>query len=63
LSTAAKRQMGCRQLFSIADHESLTLIWQAQPLDAKILGKIILILRPKRILDEDYNRELWQLDE
>jgi hypothetical protein len=58
-----KRQWDADSYFLIADGESLTLTWQPQPIDVKILGKIILILRPKRILDEDYNRELWQIDE
>jgi hypothetical protein len=27
------------------------------------LGKLTLILRPKKVLDESYNKELWQIDE
>ncbi len=49
--------------FLTAEAEQLTLVWSPSPLETPILGKVILILRPKRILDEDYNRELWQLDE
>ncbi|WOD37858.1 RuBisCO accumulation factor 1 [Nodosilinea sp. E11] len=49
--------------FLTAEGDQLALAWSPQPLDTPILGKMILILRPKRILDEDYNRELWQLDE
>ncbi|MGB5973744.1 MAG: RuBisCO accumulation factor 1 [Nodosilinea sp.] len=49
--------------FLTADESQLTLAWSFSPLETPILGKIILILRPKRILDENYNRELWQLDE
>ncbi|MGB3309382.1 MAG: RuBisCO accumulation factor 1 [Nodosilinea sp.] len=49
--------------FLTAEGDQLTLAWSHSPIETPILGKIILILRPKRILDEDYNRELWQLDE
>ncbi|WP_017299647.1 RuBisCO accumulation factor 1 [Nodosilinea nodulosa] len=49
--------------FLTAEGDSLTLVWSPSPLETPILGKIILILRPKRVLDENYNRELWQLDE
>ena len=49
--------------FLIAEVDQLALTWSPTPLEASIFGKVILILRPKRILDEDYNRELWQLDE
>ena len=59
----SQRQWNADSYFLIADSDTLSLIWQPDPIDTKILGKIILILRPKRILDEDYNRELWQLDE
>ncbi len=49
--------------FLTAENEHLTLSWTPDPPDSPILGQVILILRPKRILDEDYNREPWQLDE
>jgi hypothetical protein len=43
--------------------DQLAIVWSPSPLETPVLGKVILILRPKRILDEDYNRELWQIDE
>jgi hypothetical protein len=46
-----------------AEGDQLALAWSPSPLETPILGKVILILRPKRVLDEDYNRELWQLEE
>jgi hypothetical protein len=58
-----KREWNADSYFAIADNQELSLIWQPDPIDTKILGRIILILRPKRILDEAYNQELWQLDE
>ncbi len=29
----------------------------------KILGKMILVLRPKKVLDEDFRKDLWELEE
>lgn len=48
--------------FLTAEHDQLAVVWAEQP-PAPILGRVILVLRPKRILDENYNRELWQLEE
>ncbi|PZO41837.1 MAG: hypothetical protein DCF21_06525 [Leptolyngbya sp.] len=46
-----------------AEGDQLAIAWSPSPLASPILGQVILILRPRRVLDEDYNRELWQLDE
>lgn len=37
--------------------------WFETQTDIPILGKIIIVVRPKKILDEDFNKESWQLDE
>ena len=50
--------------YFITDEDGqLGLVWSETPPDSAIVGRVILVLRPKRILDEDYNRELWQLEE
>jgi hypothetical protein len=59
----SQRAWDADSYFVIAENDTLSLTWQPDPIAAKILGKIILILRPKRILDEAYNQELWQIDE
>jgi hypothetical protein len=59
----AQRDWQADSYFLVADGDTLALTWQPEPSGAKIQGRIILILRPKRILDEAYNRELWQIDE
>jgi hypothetical protein len=50
--------------FAIADEsETLSLSWfDAEP-DCPLLGRLVLVLRPKRALDGDYAKELWQVDE
>lgn len=37
--------------------------WFAESPEQELLGRVILVVRPKRILDEDYTKELWQIDE
>lgn len=37
--------------------------WFEQAPDKSLLGRVILILRPKKVLDEGYNKDLWQIDE
>jgi hypothetical protein len=49
--------------FFTEEDGQLRLVWSENPPNAAILGRVILVLRPKRILDEGYNRELWQLEE
>jgi hypothetical protein len=49
--------------FFTEEDGQLGLVWSENPPNAAILGRVILVLRPKRILDEGYNRELWQLEE
>ncbi len=42
---------------------TLDLSWFPQEPATKLLGRLILFMRPKRILDEDYTRELYQFEE
>lgn len=49
--------------YFVVDRNGLRLDWfEAQP-DERILGKLVLVLRAKKVLDEEYNKELWQIDE
>ncbi|MEM9903474.1 MAG: RuBisCO accumulation factor 1 [Cyanobacteria bacterium P01_D01_bin.44] len=41
----------------------LALRWFDEVPGQALLGRVIVIVRPKRILDEGYTRELWQIDE
>lgn len=59
----AEREWNADSYFLIADQDQLAVDWADHPLESPILGKVVLILKPKRVLDEDYNRELWQIDE
>ena len=37
--------------------------WFAEAPDLPLLGRVILVIRPKRILDEEATKDLWQIDE
>ena len=41
----------------------LEIRWFEEEPQTQLLGGVSLIMRPKKIFDRDYTRELWQLDE
>ncbi|MFN5513910.1 MAG: RuBisCO accumulation factor 1 [Cyanobacteriota bacterium] len=49
--------------FLVSQHEQVAIHWSGEPLTVPILGQVILVLRPKRILDENNLREPWQMDD
>lgn len=42
---------------------NVELAWFSEPPNINIVGKLVLILRPKKILDEDLTKDVWQIDE
>ncbi len=42
---------------------NLQVLWSEESVNIPLLGRIVLILKPKRILDEDFLKQPWQLDE
>ncbi len=59
----AQRQWNDISYFIIAVDENLQIRWFDTAPDVPLLGQVVLILRAKKILDEEYTKELWQLDE
>ncbi len=59
----AQRQWNDQSYFVIAEEEQLQLRWFAESPDVPLLGRVVLVMRPKKVLDEDYTKELWQIDE
>ncbi|MEM6503495.1 MAG: RuBisCO accumulation factor 1 [Cyanobacteria bacterium P01_C01_bin.89] len=49
--------------FAVDDGGELRLAWFETPPELPILGKVILVLRPKRVFDEEVVKELWQVEE
>ncbi len=59
----AKRQWNEDSYFVVEQEEQLALQWfQIQP-EIPLLGQVILIMRPKKILDENQIHDLWQIEE
>jgi hypothetical protein len=59
----AQRQWTEDSYFVFDQDGQLQINWFEEAPDQALLGKVVLVLRPKRVLDEDYNKELWQIDE
>ncbi|MEO0349848.1 MAG: RuBisCO accumulation factor 1 [Cyanobacteria bacterium P01_A01_bin.15] len=50
--------------FIVADNDGqLAMRWFETEPGTPLLGKAIVIVRPKKVLDEAYTQELWQIDE
>ncbi|MGF1479562.1 MAG: RuBisCO accumulation factor 1 [Cyanophyceae cyanobacterium] len=49
--------------FAVAPNEQLTLQWFEEAPNVPLLGQVILVLRPKKILDENNIVEPWQMDD
>lgn len=48
--------------FVVERGEELAIAWAAEPLLEPIVGQLVLLLRPRRILDEDTSRQPWLED-
>lgn len=59
----SQREWDVNSYFVVAQSEQIEFQWFETQTDLKILGKIIIVVRPKKILDEEFNKESWQLDE
>ena len=59
----AQQEWDSHSYFVTATNQQLDLRWFTQEPNSILLGRVILVLRPKKILDEDYTKELWQIDE
>ncbi len=59
----AQREWKNDRYYMVEQAEQIQLQWFEHPPETPLLGQVILIMRPKKILDEDYRKELWQIDE
>lgn len=57
------REWDANSYFIFDGGEKLQIQWFEEKPDTRLLGKVILVLRPKKVLDEEYNKEPWQIDE
>jgi hypothetical protein len=59
----ADTQWYLHSYFLVTQGDGLGVQWFEQAPNQEILGKLILILRPKRIVDEGAIAQSWQLEE
>ncbi len=59
----AKREWDEFSYFVVDAGGQLEISWFESAPASKLLGSVVLIMRPKKIFDQDYTRELWQIDE
>ena len=59
----AQREWDPESYFVVEQTEQLQIDWFEEAPNQNLLGRIILILRPKKVLDEEFNKELWQIEE
>lgn len=59
----AQREWDADSYFLTDQGDTVAVEWFPDEPDQKLLGKLLVIMRPKRILDEDYTRELMQFEE
>lgn len=59
----AQREWQTNNYFLVEQDEALQIRWFEEAPKLPILGRIILVMRPKKVLDEDYTKDPWQLDE
>jgi hypothetical protein len=59
----SQRQWDDSNHFVLDQGGALAIAWSEAAPELPILGKVVLVLRPNKVLDEDYNKELWQIDE
>jgi hypothetical protein len=59
----SQRQWDADSYF-LADREgNLDLSWFETSPELPILGQVVLVMRPKKIVDEDYTKDRWQLED
>lgn len=59
----AKRTWSEFSYFVVDAGGQLEISWFDEEPQTQLLGGVSLIMRPKKIFDENYTRELWQIDE
>jgi len=49
--------------FLVQQGEGLEVNWFPDAPEQTILGRVLLVMRPKKVLDEAFNKQPWQMDE
>jgi Rubisco Assembly chaperone C-terminal domain len=59
----AQREWDNQSYFVVDGEGELDIQWYPEEPKDKILGRVLLVVRPKRIFDEEAIKELWSMDE
>lgn len=59
----ADREWDVRRYCVVEQTDHLQIQWFENQPEVPLLGQVILIMRPKKVLDEEYTKEIWQIDE
>lgn len=59
----AQREWQADNYFVVEPAGQLELQWFGEAPDLPLLGRVILVMRPRRVLDEEATKDLWQIDE
>ena len=60
----SRREWDANGYFAVDSSGSVEFQWfETEPNNVKLLGQIIVIVRPKRILDQEVTKDSWQIDE
>lgn len=59
----AERQWDANSYFVVENSQELDFQWFESTPSVPLLGKILVIVRPKKIIDEELNKDSWQIDE
>ncbi|MDX2232288.1 MAG: RuBisCO accumulation factor 1 [Leptolyngbyaceae cyanobacterium bins.349] len=59
----AQRAWDANSYFLVEQADTLQVQWFAAAPTDPLLGRVILMMRPKKVLDEDYTKDPWQMDE
>lgn len=59
----SQREWEADSYFLVEESEQLELKWFEEAVEIPVLGRVILVMRPKRILDEDQVKNIWQFED
>ena len=59
----AQRTWDSQSYFAVSAEGQIEIQWFTEAPSVTILGRVVLVVRPKRILDESLTKELWLTDE
>lgn len=59
----SQREWDANSYFIVEQSGQIEFQWFDTATDVPLLGRIVLVLRPKRIIDEELTKDSWQIDE